>query len=173
VTDLPRLVGRNLNFISALMNRISWNVGVVMLLIMLAAIALQVIARYLFLSPPTWTEELARYAMVWAGYLGATVSFYSNADPVLHTPKDSTKFRRIFYLVTRSVAGLIFLLPIIYWSPTIIEHHMLRETESLKFVSAYVMFIVPIFSSIILFHIAARLWDAFVDPDSDILGESP
>jgi len=28
---------------------------------MLASVGLQVIARYIFFSPPSWTEELARY----------------------------------------------------------------------------------------------------------------
>lgn len=172
MSELSKMIARSLNSISALMNRVSRNLGMLMLLVMLCAVALQVIARYLFLSPPAWTEELARYAMVWAGYLGATVAFYSNEDPVLHMPKDGTELRKKTYLVARSVAGLVFLLPVVYWSPTILEHHMLRETESLKFVSAYVMLIVPIFSSIILFHIAARLWDAFMGPDSNPSGET-
>ena len=33
-------------------------------------IAIQVVARYVFSEPPGWTEEGARYAMVWSGLLG-------------------------------------------------------------------------------------------------------
>jgi len=57
----------------------------------------------------------------------------------------------------RSLAVVLFLLPVIYYSPTLLSHHMLRETESMKLVSAYVFAIVPIFSCVILFHVAARL----------------
>jgi len=56
--------------------------------VMLLTVCIQVVARYLFLSPPAWTEELARYAMVWCGLLGATASFKINADPALFEYKD-------------------------------------------------------------------------------------
>ena len=53
------------------------------LALMVLLIAIQVIARYVFSEPPGWTEEGARYAMVWSGLLGATVAFKAGADPVL------------------------------------------------------------------------------------------
>ena len=60
--------------LSTKLNSICSTSAIVFLLLMLGAVALQVVARYVFFSPPAWTEELARYAMVWAGFLGATVS---------------------------------------------------------------------------------------------------
>ena len=39
--------------------------------------------RYVFSSPPVWTEDVARYAMVWTGLLGATLSFKTRSDAVL------------------------------------------------------------------------------------------
>ena len=53
------------------------------LALMVALIAIQVVARYVFSEPPGWTEEGARYAMVWSGLLGATVAFKAGGDPVL------------------------------------------------------------------------------------------
>ncbi len=34
----------------------------------------QVVCRYVFNTPLTWTEELARYCFIWACYLGAPVA---------------------------------------------------------------------------------------------------
>lgn len=34
---------------------------------------LQVVARYLFQSPPFWTEELARFVLIWLTFLGAVL----------------------------------------------------------------------------------------------------
>ena len=34
----------------------------------------QVVARYLFHSPPFWTEELARYLLVWLTFIGAVAA---------------------------------------------------------------------------------------------------
>ena len=156
-------MARGLQAFSAWLNRACWSAGVLFLLIMLGTVALQVIARYIFFSPPAWTEELARYCMVWAGFLGATVSFYKDADPVLATPPARSSSWHGVNLALRSIAVLLFLLPVIYWSPVLLSHHMLRETESMKLVSAYVFAIVPIFSCVILIHIAARLINALAD----------
>ena len=42
------------------------------MVLMVVLIGVQVVARYVWAAPPGWTEEGARYAMVWAGLLGAT-----------------------------------------------------------------------------------------------------
>ena len=41
--------------------------------IMVLVVFLQVVARYVFNSPPSWTEELARYCQVWIVILTSSV----------------------------------------------------------------------------------------------------
>ncbi len=41
---------------------------------MLAALLLQIVARYLMKIPFPWVEELARYLMVWTGFLGSSLA---------------------------------------------------------------------------------------------------
>lgn len=50
---------------------------------MFLTVIVQIVARYVFSSPPVWTEDIARYAMVWTGLLGATLSFKTQSDAVL------------------------------------------------------------------------------------------
>ncbi|MFN3641885.1 MAG: TRAP transporter small permease [Gemmobacter sp.] len=57
--------------------------AIAMLGVMLAAVSWQVVARYAMAMPPIWTEAIARYAMVWAGMLGAACAYRAGADPVL------------------------------------------------------------------------------------------
>lgn len=47
---------------------------VALLLTMLGSIVAQVIARYVFNLPLVWSEELARYAMIWLAMLAAAVA---------------------------------------------------------------------------------------------------
>lgn len=47
---------------------------VALLLVMLGAIGAQVVARYAFNMPLVWSEELARYAMIWLAMLAAAVA---------------------------------------------------------------------------------------------------
>jgi len=147
--------------LSADLNRICWVLAGILIVAMLASVGLQVIARYIFFSPPSWTEELARYCMVWAGLLGATVAFHRQEDPVLAAaPQPRAKWLAVMLVLIRASAVVIFLLPVFYWSPVIVAHHMDRLTESMKITSGYVMLIVPIFSAVILVHLLAGLMGA-------------
>ena len=57
-------------------------VAVFAVCVMFLTVVVQIIARYVFSSPPVWTEDVARYAMVWTGLLGATLSFKTQSDAV-------------------------------------------------------------------------------------------
>jgi len=41
---------------------------------MLAALLLQIVARYVMRIPFPWVEELARYLMIWTGFLGSSLA---------------------------------------------------------------------------------------------------
>ena len=57
------------------------------IIVLVAAVLLQVVARYIFQQPPPYTEELARYAMIWAGLIGASMALVGFlADGGLGTP---------------------------------------------------------------------------------------
>lgn len=143
---------------SAGLNRICLLAACSLLTAMLLTVGLQVLARYAFFSPPSWTEELARYFMVWAGLLGATVAFYHREDPVLMAPpRIRSATIDLLAAAIRSVAVLLFLLPLVYYSPEILGHHMWRLTDSTQINRAYIFVIVPVFATIILIHLLARM----------------
>ena len=43
----------------------------------------QVVSRYVFSSPPDWSEEVARYLFVWLTFLGSAVAFRHGAHLAL------------------------------------------------------------------------------------------
>lgn len=63
--------------------RISWNkkyfeilisnLGAIILFIIIILVALQVISRYIFRQPLFWTEELARYGLIWLSMVGGAM----------------------------------------------------------------------------------------------------
>jgi TRAP-type C4-dicarboxylate transport system permease small subunit len=96
--------------------------------------------------------------MVWAGLLGATVTFHQRSDPVLmDIPAPRSRALRIAAEALRAAAVSAFVLPLLIYSPDIVSHHTLRLTESMRWPSAYVMLIVPIFSAVILIHMILRV----------------
>lgn len=46
-----------------------------LLLVMVAAVTWQVVSRYLLGDPSSWTEELARFVLIWIGLLGGAHAY--------------------------------------------------------------------------------------------------
>ncbi len=135
------------------------------LLVMIAAIALQVVARYVFQEPPSWTEEAARYAMVWTGMLGATIAFKAGFDPALVTfARGLSGPAGLVMALLRGAAVLLFLVPVLYFSLFSITGDPLRgflgraagrSMESLGLPMIVVAIAVPFAALVILVHLAA------------------
>ncbi len=148
-------------------------------LMMLAFVAIQIVARYLLQEPPTWTEELARFAMVWGGLLGATISFKEHHDPVLIQDKrEPSSIMGIVVALARGGAVLAFLGPVLYFSifgPNMnmargfLARSAQRTADTLGFPMSYVAAAVPIMAAVILIHLAAR---ACVDRNKHSEGQS-
>jgi len=134
---------------------------------MLAFVSIQVVARYILQSPPTWTEELARYSMVWGGLLGATVAFKSRFDPTLIKAPGGTNRAVVFWAgVLRTAAVVIFMAPVLYFSlfgpgmsPSrgFLGRSLMRTADTLGFPMFYISIAVPIAAGVILIHLMARL----------------
>lgn len=63
---------------SALDTVLKWALIVLMIGLVLA-VTWQVVSRYVFASPSSWTEEVARFLLIWIGTLGAAYAFRTNA----------------------------------------------------------------------------------------------
>ncbi|PCI52748.1 MAG: hypothetical protein COB36_14470 [Alphaproteobacteria bacterium] len=132
--------------------------AVAFLVMMLLLVALQVVARYGFDEPPQWTEEGARYCMIWMGLLGATVSYYKREDPVLFTPSEEFLVKwRVPIKLVEFLAVVVFVLPIMYYGPSFVMRQAGRMTDTLGIDVGYTVLIIPLFSIIILVHATARL----------------
>lgn len=136
------------------------------LVILVAVVLLQVIARYIFASPPAWTEEIARYAMIWAGLLGATMSFKRGFDPALFGEFRSAKPAvRLAARLGRSLPVLIYLLPILLFcfiganmtfERSFLVRHSRSMADAFDFPTLLVAMAVPIMIVTILIHLAAQ-----------------
>ncbi|WP_346893350.1 TRAP transporter small permease subunit [uncultured Roseibium sp.] len=134
---------------------------------MFVTVMIQVVARYVFSSPPTWTEDVARYMMVWTGLLGATLSFKTHSDAVL-MQSIFPKRPHILGLLAETIetaAILTFTLPVIYYCFVglrggFAKGYLARQAgltaDTLGIQMVWIAVIVPIAMIIILIHLAAR-----------------
>lgn len=82
---------------------------------MTLVVLLQVFCRYLLNSSLFWSEELARYLLVWLSFLGATVAYYHQLHPGVDVltrrlPQSGRRGARFMvHLVTLGVALVMIL----------------------------------------------------------------
>ena len=136
------------------------------LIALVSVVILQVVARYVFASPPAWTEEIARYAMIWAGLLGATMSFKRGFDPALFGDfRSRSRFVLFAAKLGRSLPVLIYLLPILLFcfigaNMTVERSFLVRHSRSMAdafdFPTLLVAIAVPVMIVTILVHLAAQ-----------------
>ncbi|MCB1344132.1 MAG: TRAP transporter small permease subunit [Rhodobacteraceae bacterium] len=152
-------------------------VGLVMLLVLVGAVSLQVVARYGFSAPPVWTEEAARYAMIWVGLMGAAMSFKARFDPALFTPKTGPRGQFALRAV-QSMFVLIFTVPVLYYcfigtngtfTRSFLGRALRSTSEAMDLPMIWVAVAVPLALSIVLIHLAARWAGDNRDLKSDLL----
>ena len=137
--------------------------------IMLILVVFQVVARYLFKSVPVWTEEAARYCMVWGGLLGATAAFKAESDPrVIPPPTSGSRLKIASAMWLRGVCVVVFLGPILYHSERFLMRTWQRTSEALGISIAWVTLAVPVGVAIILFHLVAKFLESRVGNGSHI-----
>ncbi|WP_340115478.1 TRAP transporter small permease subunit [Pelagibius sp. 7325] len=152
--------------LSDVLDRIMRLATIGFLMALVSVVILQVIARYVFASPPAWTEEIARYAMIWAGLLGATMSFKRGFDPALFGDfRSRNRFVLFAAKLGRSLPVLIYLLPILLFcfigaNMTVERSFLVRHSRSMAdafdFPTLLVAIAVPIMIMTILVHLAAQ-----------------
>jgi TRAP-type C4-dicarboxylate transport system permease small subunit len=151
------MIGRLLKQISDQIDRGCRAGAIFFFAAMVALVMLQVVARYIFRAVPIWTEEAARYCMVWGGLLGATVAFKANRDPKLIAPP--TAGPRLWLRAAsalRMLAVLCFLGPILYHSNKFLARHWDRTAEALGISTFWVTLAVPIAVLTIFIHLSAK-----------------
>jgi TRAP-type C4-dicarboxylate transport system permease small subunit len=159
------------------LHRVARAAAVLTLCVMFATVMIQVFARYGFSAPPTWTEDVARYMMVWTGLLGATLSFKTRSDAVLLQsvfPAPPAVLGAIAEAV-HSLAILTFTLPVVYFCFVglrggFAKGYLARQAgltaDTLGIQMVWIAAAVPLALIIILVHLAAR-WAAPARQDED------
>jgi TRAP-type C4-dicarboxylate transport system permease small subunit len=119
-------------------------IGIIFLLMVLVAVVFyQVVARYIFNDPPSWTEELARYCQVWIILLTSSICIRKGS----HLAVDyfghrlSGELRRKINIVMNTLIALYILVVTIFgWKLMIVGQYQLSPALQVKMSFVYVVF---------------------------------
>jgi TRAP-type transport system small permease protein len=161
-------VRKVISLISYGLDKICRTASIGFLSLMLLLVLFQVLARYIFQSVPVWTEEAARYCMIWGGLFGATVAFRGDKDPrLIQPPTTGSKAWMISATWLRALATVVFLGPVLYHSDRFLSRGWHRISEGLEIPMAYITIAVPLTVVILFIHLVARLMGSPADQPAD------
>ena len=138
---------------------------VVLMVALVTSVSWQVISRYIFSAPSSWTEEVARFLLIWIGVLGAAYAFRTGVHLGLDVlPKKlsgaSAQALKLFTLATVIVFAVAVL--VIGGGGLVALTWDLRQYSAvLGLPIALVYSVIPVAGALIcIYAIAAALTDA-------------
>lgn len=148
--------------IKNLFNRTIDTITIGLLVIMILSSFAQVIARYVFGSPFSWTEEVAVYSLVWATFLGSTIAIRSNDHLGVDFFVDliPIKFKKILEGLL-SLVIIVILCVIVVKGINLVEMVQNQRSAALRLSMAYFYSAVPIGAAIMLIEYVWNLCTSF------------
>jgi len=142
-----------MNKVSGALNRLSEWALVVFLSAMTLAVFLEILFRYVFHFPLFWTEEFARYCLVWSSLLGATIAFKRGEHIAVTFFMDRlpTRSRRVLGFAA-GVSVAVILLVILWGGIQLISVTSRQLSPALRVSMAIPYAALPIAAAIMLVH---------------------
>lgn len=137
-------------------------------LVMAAVVLLQVICRYIFNNSLFWSEELARYLLIWLTFLGATSAYYRQVHPGIDilTGRLAGITRKASVLTVHFVSLTLFWV-MIYHGSVFAHFVRLQITPAMGLPKWIVFSIIPFSGTIFLLHCLALIALELVRPPND------
>jgi TRAP-type C4-dicarboxylate transport system permease small subunit len=126
---------------------------------MTAIVILQVFCRYALNHSLFWSEELARYLLVWLTFVGATVAYHRNMHPGVDVifkrlqRKSRTRIRLFVHLIS-----LVFFLILIWYGCNFAYFIRAQTTPALSLPKWLVFSVIPLSGLLFTLHCLAFLY---------------
>lgn len=120
---------------------------------MAVVVAVQVVCRYLFNHSLFWSEEVARYLLVWLTFLGAAAAYYRHAHPGIDVLSAwlGPRWSRVKALAVHLVCLAFFVVMI--WQGAIFSHFVRQQiSPALALPMWLVVLIIPVAGIILACH---------------------
>lgn len=149
-----------LSWLSDKLNSISIILVVALMLSMTIIVLAQVFSRYILKNSITWSEEIARWLMIWICFLGSgiAVKYSQHIGLSFIVDRLNKKVQNIFSLLTNT-GILIFLYFCILKSFTLTQFVINQKTAAAQISMAWPYSSVPIGCMIMLVHIIVIIFE--------------
>ena len=135
---------------------------------------MQVVARYVFNQPPTWTEELARFCQVWIVLLASSICVRKGSHLAVDYlgPSLSPRVRRVVAVFTGSLMAL-YAAVVVVWGVRLLMIGLVQTSPAMQWNMGYVYLIFPLAGGLMFMEAVLATWygDPQGDPQTDWQGD--
>jgi len=132
---------------------------VILLAAMVTNVTLGVFCRYVLNSSLSWTEELARYFMVWFAYIGMALAFKdgSHVSVTFFVSKVPLYFRHIIKLIVYALI-LFFLITLFVQSISLLKIINIQNSPSMQLPMVYPYFSVTVGALLMMIEVIKLMY---------------
>ena len=152
------------NLVRRILDKTLFSVCVVIMVTLVIDVSWQVLSRYALGSPSTFTDEAARYLMVWMTFLGGAYMFGCNGHLCVTSIRDRlpVKAQNWVLVITYILIATFAVLVMIYGSQRLITRTFSQPSPSLGIPMGWFYSILPISAVCIVIYMILNLIEVFV-----------
>ncbi len=156
-----------------ILRKITERVIFFLFIVLVAVVFYQVIARYAFNHPPSWTEELARYCQVWIILLTSSICIRKGThlavDYLSHKFSHRTKF---FINIFNHLLMVLYVCVVLVfgWKLMIVGRFQLSPALQINMLFVYIIF--PLSGLLMLLEAAIKTVESFTKKPKDLAAEN-
>ena len=129
-----------------------------LLFVMCIAVLAQVLFRYVFEVPLSWTEEVSRYSMIWLTFIAGAMCIRTNSHYVIDILLKKLPLSPRLGLQLLILAGMaIFTGVMLYTGIEILPVVNFQTSPALRISMVYIYLAIPIGALLMLFHILCAI----------------
>ncbi len=125
--------------------------------LLVTVVFLQVIFRFILNSPLAWTEELARYSLIWLTFLGAAyaMSLKAHIGMEFFVNLFGVSIRKVLYIIA-TFASLIFFLLMVIEGYDLAMQGMSQTSPVLRIPMGMIYMIIPVSGVVLIINMASQ-----------------
>lgn len=153
-----------IKFLRSAMNKVLFWINTFLIAVLVLDVSWQVLSRYAASSPSTFTDELARYLMVWMSFLGGAYMFGSNSHLSVTSLRDNLpkKLKNIVIFCTYLLIIAFAVCVMMYGSQRLILRTLSQPSPSLGIPMGAFYSILPISAFCIIYYMILHILELVI-----------
>lgn len=132
---------------------------IALLAVMIVAVFLQVLFRFFLDQPLAWTEELARYLLIWITFLGSAYAMAIKAHiGTEYIQKHLSPLMNKVVLTVAALLSIFFFMVMVYQGYLLAARSMTQTSPTLLVPMGYVYMVIPISGVLLIMNALHVTW---------------